>query len=908
MVRDGDAMTEDDDQQAPPPRSAWRLVKRILAGTALLGAFGLGTVLAVFFILARDLPDLHSLADYHPAQTTRVFDADGNLVARLYKERRTVLPIERIPAHVKNAFLAAEDASFYSHEGLDYGALFASVLNEAKVKVFGGSRRGGSTITQQTAKTFLLSSEKTYTRKLKEMILAKRIEDEFTKDEILFLYLNQIYFGHGAYGIEEAARTYYGKGADKLTLGQAAALASVPKWPNRINPKGDLARLDQRRTYVLEQMVNHQFATAEERAAALKEPLYTDVERPPYLDVAPYYTEHIRQVLTDELGSEMLLTGGLTVYASLKAPLQDAAQRATQMGLREVDKRQGYRGPLIRLDPDQARGLRESLEAVRQKRFNEKTTPELADADRLKDRPVWDLSDLDKAALQSDPPNALSAVRTVRLEEDMMLAGVVKKVDGASNKAVIDLGTVDGTLNHAGMKWARPYSPTKWTKAYRNVTDVFKVGDVVLVRTDKLVTGKKDKQGRTLAPWVELSLEQIPEVQGAFVAINPHTHRVVAMVGGYAYDRSKFNRALQAKRQPGSSFKPFIYATGIETKQFTPVGFYDDGGSRLITDAPKVYFDRWTGKKWNPKNSGGRYRGDITLRTCLTFSVNTCSISILEKVGVEEVHKLAEKVGLLTDDTPFPKNLTLALGTGEVYPLSLVNAYGVFPARGRWSPPVFIEKVKDNDGKVLYEHKDVPPVQVISEGTAFIMSQLMKSVIENGTATRAKVLGKNVAGKTGTTNMARSVWFVGFSPELVAGAYVGFDNNDAMGHREYGGKAALPIWLRFMSAALSGRGEDDFETPAGVVKKALDSRTGLLASASQLGQADPAPGLPAADLPPDESTGSDDPDVLPPSEEGELPEGVYEEFFLEGTAPVRTAEDAAPPPLELLEMGGGLGP
>jgi penicillin-binding protein 1A len=906
------------------------IVRRTLGAIVLVGSFGLGAIGALFTVVTRDLPTLHSLEDYHPPRTTQVYDAKGELIARLYKERRTVVPVERIPAYVKNAFIAAEDSAFYDHEGLDYLAVVAAILNELKVKVIGGNRRGGSTITQQTAKTFLLTNERTYTRKIKEMVLAMRIEEELTKEEILHLYLNQIYFGHGAYGVEEASKTYYGRSVSDVTLGQAAALASMPKWPNRINPFADHKRLKARRAYVLEQMEKHQLITAEEREKANKEPVVFEVEEPEYYGAAGYYVEHLRRQLVEQFGEQTVNEGGLTIYAAVDAKLQTIADQATKEGLREVDKRQGWRGPLVRLDPDEVKALLDNLESERGERFSAERAPELADAETLDNRPIWDLQRLDAKALRADPEVAFRVIRTRRLKEGLMVGAVVKKVDAVAKKVVVDLGTVDGVITLKSMKWARPYAPRKWTPAPKKPGDVLHVGDVVLVKVAKLNTGRT-KGGQKLAPWVDVELEQIPEVQGAFVAIDPHSHRVRAMMGGFDHRLTSFNRATQAFRQPGSSFKPFIYGLAVDKQLFTSVGHLvkekDPTGeavvsSRLITDAPKVYFDKWTGKKWNPKNSGGKYRGDITLRTCLTFSVNTCSITLLENVGVEEVHALARKVGLLSDENKFPENLTLALGTGEVRPLDLVNAYSVFPGEGMWAEPILLEKVKDADGNVLFEaeHK---PEQVISKGAAYIMADMMKSVVQNGTATGAKALERPVAGKTGTTNMARSVWFLGFSPDLVAGAYVGFDDNSAMGHREYGGKAALPIWLKFMEEASKALPPRDFKIPQDeVVRAAIDNRTGLLAGVDlppivDEDEVDPEaaddPAAEQAEVPAETGAepGEEDPegeDVLPPSEEGELPPGVYAEVFLKGTEPTATVEDEPPPPLELLEMQGGLGP
>jgi penicillin-binding protein 1A len=897
-----------EDSESVVPRARIGFVPRVIGALVLGSAFVTGAFAASFVLIGRDLPELLSLEDYRPPRTTHIYDRSGHIVGRIATERRTVVPIARIPPHVKNAFLAAEDADFYEHEGLDYFAIVAAILNEVKVKIVGGNRRGGSTITQQTAKTFLLSSERSYSRKVKEMILAMRIEEELTKEEILHLYLNQIYFGHGAYGVEEAARTYYGRGVEKLTLSQAACLASVPKWPNRINPFADTERLEQRRAYVLGQMEEHGHITAKEREAALKEPVRIDVTPLPYLDVAPYFAEAVRLQLVEQLGEAVVTEGGLSVYTALDAKMQKTAVSAVRDGLREVDKRQGYRGPLVRLDPDEAKALTDALDEERARRFTAEKTPELASPE-LVGRPLWDLRALDAKLLREDPKRALDAVRGTRAKIGAEVGAIVKRIDAAGKRAVVDLGTLDGVLTLEQMKWARPFHPVDNTKSPRSPGDVLKEGDIVLVRVTALVPEATDAKGKKTKAMAELALEQDPLVEGAFVAVDPHTHRLLAMVGGYDFTRSNFNRATQARRQPGSSFKPFIYALGIENRAFTPVGRLDEQGSHLITDAPKVFLDRWTGKKWNPKNSGGGYKGDITLRTCLTFSVNTCSITLIETLGVEPVLDLATRAGLRKEPDTFAKNLTLALGTSEVTLTDLIGAYAIFPGEGLYAPPVLVEKVKAPDGEILFEAK-VEPVRVISPETAFVMSDMMKSVVETGTATAAKKLGRTVAGKTGTTNNARSVWFVGFTPDLLAGAYVGFDDNRAMGNREYGGKAALPIWLKFMSEAVVDLPDRDFTMPDGVVKKVVDTRTGLLVHAEDPidEAAEEFKDVFAAAVAVVMGEAPEDPDALPPSEEGVLPPGQMNEVFIRGTEPVLTVEDAPPPPLELLELQGGLAP
>jgi penicillin-binding protein 1A len=908
------------------------LLKRVAVLVVALGALAAGGLAAHIAVLSSELPDLTSMENYDSPTTSKVFDRSGNVVARFYEERRTVVPITKVPDHVKHAFISAEDAEFYRHGGVDYVSIVRAVLYQLRHKLIGGPQSGGSTITQQTAKTFLLSPERTMSRKVKEMILAKRIEERFAKDEILGLYLNQIYFGNGAYGIEEAAQTYYGRSVDKVTVGQAAVLASIPKAPSRINPWADPRRVRARRAYVLGQMRGNGHITEEQEAKANAEPVRLDVAPPEFLDVAPYYAEHIRQQLKTIISADDLGRGGLSVYAAVDGKLQKAANVAVDAGLRELDKRQGYRGPLLRLDPDEAQALLKLVAEERERRFPADETPELA-APLAEGRPIWDLSRVsdaeikrifaaikedteeeelseadkkleaaltEKAKLSTSPP--IRSVRTTRMNVGAHVGGIVVAVDNAKKMATVDLGTTSAVLPFSSVGWARSFSPERSTERPRAMSDVVTVGDIILVTVERIVppTPEKapSKKGQKPTPAkpasVEVSLEQEPKAQAGLVSIDPLDHRVRALVGGSNFSTSSFNRATQAVRQAGSSFKPFIYASGIEANAFSSVGFVQGEGDgvrhRLITDAPKVFLDRWTGKKWAPQNSTGRFLGDITTRTCLTHSVNTCSITILEKVGVDRVIDVATQLGLPTKD-PFPKNLTLALGTGGVHLLDLVNAYAVFPGGGRHVPPVLIEKVKRRDGEVVYQAKAPEPVQVFSPETAYIMSDMMKSVVESGTATRARKLGRPVAGKTGTTDQARSVWFVGFTPDVVTGVYVGFDDNSPLGRAESGGRACVPIWLSFMGVATAGQPQRDFVAPPGVLRRSVDVRSGLLV------QTDEA--LKPGELPEPEFV-DDESDPIPKA----LPEGVIAEVFRSGTAPVQTADDAPPPPLELIEMGG----
>ncbi len=822
-------------------RFGWPLILSI--------AFAFGIAFAMFQYVVHDLPQLDSIADYRPPLASRVLDADDNVIGEFFTERRTLIVVSQLPAHVRNSFLAAEDADFYNHTGIDYFGILRALLNEIKYKLIGGQRMGGSTITQQTAKTMLLSRQRTYTRKIREFILAKRIEDTLNKDEILNLYLNQIYFGNGAYGIEEAARTYYGVAAKDLTLGQAAALASVPKSPNRINPIKDPERVKARRDYVLEQMAVHGFASqrvvqmAKNESTAAKPPVL------PYLNLAPYYTEEIRRILVAKLGEDEVYHGGLTIHTPVNMRIQIAAQNALRTGLRELDKRQGYRGPVARLNAETQKQLKTALADKKAAFFPNNNAAK-----------VWDLSLLTSENLSQNFDEAFATIRVVPLQPGIIIAGLVKTVSNVNKNVVIDLGRQSATLPFAKMTWARSFNTIKYTPAPKAPSDILKVGDVVLVKVDKI------------APLLEVSLEQKPLVEGAIAAIEPHSHRVLAMVGGYDFATSSFNRATQAKRQPGSSFKPFVYATAINSQAAT--------AATLITDAPKVYGDGQNSSQWKPKNSTGKFRGDITVHSCLVSSVNTCSITLLERVGIDAVRKLSADAGELTEETPLPRDLTIALGSGEVIPLRHFNAFAIFPNGGQYAPPILIEKVISRDGKVLYEAPVVEPTQVISPQAAYVMTNIMRGLMG----------GAPLAGKTGTTNEFRSAWFVGFSQDLVAGVYVGFDNNIPLGMNEYGAVAARPIWNYMMREANIVIPPREFVQPEGVVWRLIDPQTGLLAKNAAY---DPV----TAD-----SQLADESEVQ--SGAAERPQGAMLEVFIEGTEPTKSAGDSGPPPLELYDVGG----
>lgn len=815
-----------------------------------------GLALTAFVVyLTHDLPQLDHIEDYRPPQVTRVFDNQGHIIAEFFIEKRTLVNVAELPPHVKYAFIAAEDADFYHHKGIDYVGVLRAILNEVKYKVVGGQRLGGSTITQQTAKLMLLTSKKTYTRKIREMILAHRIEEVLSKDEILNIYLNQIYFGNGAWGVEEAALSYYGVPAKSLTLGQAAALASVPKSPNSLNPRNDTERARARRDYVLDQMVTNRFISQAYAQAARKEPIAAKENPNPYLNIAPYFAEEIRRQLVDKFGEEAVLYRGLRVYTSLDSDLQAAANVSMSTGLRALDKRQGYRGPLARPEHGKLATIRSTLAATKKTQFPKDSGL------------VWNLKEFAKHIKDADLNAAAKKISVERATRGKTIAAIVKSVSNDTKSATIDLGGCEGYLPINRMSWARPFNIEHYTKAPNLPSDVLKSGDIILV--------KIEDEGST--PTV--SLDQDPLASGALVSLDVHTGGVLSLVGGLDFETSQFNRATQAKRQPGSSFKPFIYSTAIDKQKVT--------AATIITDAPKVFYEANDGENWKPKNNTGRFLGDITVRTCLTRSVNTCSISLLEMLGIDTVRDTAAKAGLLTDKTPFPRDMTLALGTAEVLPIDMVNAYRIFPNGGVYSPYVLYNKVVGPKGEVLFESKVTESRQVISPGAAYITTNILQGLMR-GVGKSVTGLTQPLAGKTGTTNQYRNAWFLGYSQDVATGVYVGFDNNQSLGPSEYGYRAALPIWGQFMTAAMKRYPAPEFTVPQGIVWRLIDQKSGLLAGSDY-----------SLDNDDDTSTanGDENADAAP------IKRGIVREAFIEGTQPTRSQSQFGPPPLEAIESG-----
>jgi penicillin-binding protein 1A len=830
-----------------------RAVKGVVIAAFAVGLAGAGLV----FAWTRELPAFDTLKDYAPLEATRVFGVDGTEVFQFARERRSVVPLDAIPARLKQAVLAAEDARFYEHEGVNFLAIARCAV---KGVLRGGVACGGSTITQQVVKTFLLSSDNRVKRKVKELVLAPRLEENLSKDEILYLYLNQIYFGHRRYGVEQASRFYFGKGVKDLTLGEAAMIAGVVQSPARWSPVNHPEKAKDRQRYVLRRMVEEELITKKEADAELAKPLMVSPPEPD--QPGAWYADAIRRYLDERFGAERVETEGLQVEVAMDARLQVLAEASLEANLRVIDKRQGWRGPILHLEGPQ---LAQALPVWRERLA--------ATEGRAGVWTVWDLGRVNPDDIEpGEEPGAdlPRMMRTRPLEAGETYAALVTKVEDKS--ATLDLGTTNGVLPLSEVGWARKYNPTAATPAPRKMSSVVKPGDVVLVRVlaGKLPPAQAARTGKLLA----LALEQVPLVQGAVVAIDPATRGVRALVGGYDFATSQFNRATQAKRQPGSAFKPFVWGAAIESRRFTP--------ATLVYDTPDLYRDPWTGKEWKPRNfERDAFDGPMLLQSALAHSKNTVSVKLVDALGVDQVIAFARRMGVASD---LPRNLTLALGTGEVYPLELVNAYATLAAHGFRAEPVLVLRVRDRHGNVLeetvpatpppvpapapsptegvtevavapapgddaadgastFETGEVlaaPPIEftIPEQGTrpdvAFVVTTMMREVIEAGSGVGARALARPAAAKTGTAQEHRDAWFVGFTPELVAGVWIGFDDHGPLGPRETGAGAALPAWLSFMQGALGSRPVGEFSASQGIELARIDRATGLLASEDAL--------------------------------------------------------------------------
>jgi penicillin-binding protein 1A len=736
-------------------RPIWKFLLWTACTLFLLGA---GTVAGVVWYLLGDLPPLTGLHEYQPSLVTRVYSADKQVIGQFFVERRILVPLDKIPRHLVNAIVAIEDARFFEHRGLD----FVGIARAAMTNILSGKvRQGASTITQQLARSLFLSPKRDFQRKVKEALLAIKMEQILGKEQILELYLNQIYFGHGAYGVQAAAQTYFGKNVGQVTLAEAAYLSGLPKGPSDYSPYYHPEAAKRRHALVLKRMAEERFISSDEADSALEEAV--SFKRLARDEPAPHFVENVRLKLMAAYGEQMVYKGGLQVYTTLSLPDQQAATAALQEGLRQLDKRQGYRGPL-------------------------RQGANLDEFSRVK---------------------AGGSMASAPVREGEMLEGVVTKA--AKDGLTVVARGLTGKVATEDLLWARRRlrgpDTVKHAReiASKSPGELFKAGDVIEVGIKKLA-------GAT----TQFTLEQTPIVEGALMAVDPRTGAVRAMIGGYDFKRSEYNRATSSRRQPGSAFKSIIYATAVNQGLSPGTPIVDSGAVYNENDADMV---------WRPENYDQKFHGLTTLRDALAHSRNAATVRLLEKLGVRPVLDLARDLGIAS---PLANDLSLALGSSGVTLQELTAAYGAFLNQGMLLEPYAIEAVVDANGQTLETH--VPePREAISKESAYLITSMMEDVIQKGTGQAAKGLGRPLAGKTGTTNDFTDAWFVGGAPNLVTGVWVGFDEIRTIGEREAGARAALPIWIGYMKKALEPLPVIPFTVPDGVITVKIDPATGLLA-------------------------------------------------------------------------------
>ena len=757
-----------------------------------LGAIGLFVLVLVLWRLNSGLPNYEHLANYTPPVMSRAHAGDGRLIAEYAQERRIFVPIDTAPPHLINAFLAAEDKNFYAHVGIDFVGILRAVVQNVINVATGRRLEGASTITQQVAKNFLLTSDVTFERKLKEAVLALRLERTFTKRQLLELYLNEIYLGIGSYGVAAAALNYFDKPLSDLSIAEAAYLAALPKAPNNYHPFRKRARAIARRNWVIGRMRDNGYITDDQATAAAAQDLVV-ADRPASLrrHAAEYFVEEVRRQVYGLYGEKQLYGGGLSIRTTLNTDFQKLAKESLRDGLEAYDRRRGYRGPVAQL---------ETLEAWWE---------QITEFDIASDLAPWRMAvvlsvddELREASIGLRP----RVTRARRFEDRIEL----------------------GTMALSGLTWARAApSPENGYKIkgpkIRRVSQVLSVGDVVWVAPDK---GQDS-----------YALKQVPQVNGAMFAMDPHTGRVLAMVGGYSFAASEFNRATQASRQPGSAFKPFVYAAALDSG-FTPAS--------LVLDAPFVMDQGKDQGLWKPENYARRFYGLSTLRLGMEKSRNLMTIRMAQEIGMPIITDYAARFNI---NKTMPNVLAMSLGAGETTLARLTSAYAMLVNGGKRVEPVFIDRVQDRYGKTLFRHDKRPCVacasdiyeqqaapdlpdereQVLSPQTAYQVVSMLEGVVKRGTGRRISTIGKPLGGKTGTTNDSRDAWFIGFSADLAVGVYVGYDDNRPLGDGESGGRVAGPIFKAFMEEAVKSVPTPPFRIPSAVSLVRINAKNGKLA-------------------------------------------------------------------------------
>jgi penicillin-binding protein 1A len=731
----------------------------------------------LFLYYSHQLPDFTPLKVRQLNAYSIVYSEEDEVVGKFLMNNRIPIPYEQIPKPLVNAFIAAEDADFFKHKGIDYKGIVRAIFKNIAA---GRIVQGGSTITQQVTKTFFLTPKRSLLRKLKEVAYAFGLERNLNKEEILFLYLNNIYLGNGAYGVEAAAESYFNKRMEQLNLAEMSMMAGLVKAPSRYSPINNLKRAKDRQAYVLTRMVELGFISPEQKERTLQTPLKIQSRENAYFSKAPYFTEFIRQQMERKYGKEKLYQEGLRIYTAFDLSLQKVAQKSIETGLRELDKRQGFRGPIQTLSSSEIKTLSQK-----------------------------------KGAMTS-------------FSQNEMYEGVILSKDDSKKFYTVWVEGRKGTLPFSEMTWAlhiKPGQPFKPQKV-KGPSDLLKTGDVINVRVKELP--KKDQP-------LSLSLEQEPLVQGALLCLDPKTGYVKAMVGGRDFSESQFNRVIYSRRQPGSAFKPIIYGAALE-KGYTP--------TTILMDSPVEYSDPDGSDYWAPKNYDKNFMGPITFRNALAHSRNVVTVKILEDIGVGHVLNFIKKLGI---ESPIKRDLSVALGTSGVSMVELATAFGVFANGGERAKPIFIKKIVTMKGEVLEEN--IPYIEleekeeeeeenielsssdsrehVISPQNAFIMTHLLEGVVQHGTGQRAKVLGRPIAGKTGTSSDYTDAWFIGYTPSLLTEVWVGFDDKTTLGKDETGARAALPIWISFMDQALANTPVETFNPPPGIILRKVNIESGL---------------------------------------------------------------------------------
>lgn len=725
-----------------PPRRNKKLVRNVFIGLLYFFSISIGSLFGFFLSYLNRLPQTEQIEKFQPSIPTHVYSASGQLADEFYVEKRVLLrSLDQISPNLKNAIIAVEDAHFFQHPGVDpWGILRALYVNLKTGRVV----EGGSTLTQQLAKILFLKPEKTMERKILEAMLAVQLERRYTKEELFLFYCNQVYLGHGVYGVQAAANYYFGKPAKDLEVPEAAMIAALPKAPQDFSPYTHPNRSLQRRNHVLGRMLEEKFITQDVYDRSLKMPLV--VKKPlPKTYVAPYFTEEIRKYLEQKYGFSGIYESGLEIHSTLDSAMQKAAEKALDRGLRRLDKRQGWREITLRISPQDFETFRD---------------------------PTW-----------SDDPQTGEIVR-----------GLVVEVSDRSAKVKIGDQIV-------------PMLPEGWAWTGRRVAVLLKPGNI----TDFRIAEMKEKE------ITRIVVDQVPRVDGALIAMEIKTGKVRALIGGSDFTIKKFDRATQAFRQTGSAFKPFVYAAAFE-RGFTP--------SDVMVDAPISYYDSWTKETWSPKNYTNDYLGPMTLRRALELSRNTIAVKLLEQIGVKYAIRYIERFGAASNMQPY---LPLALGASEATLMNMVRAYGAFANQGLMMEPVYVEKILDRDGNLL--EQNLPRAkEVMRADIAYLMTDVLQGVIRRGTAVKAKALKRPLAGKTGTTDDCTDAWFIGYTPTLICGVWVGFDEKKTLGKKETGAEAALPIWIDFMQTVLKDQPVEEFQATSNIITVAVDRFTGLRAT------------------------------------------------------------------------------